>query len=58
VPMLSLRAGLALDYHFANGMVATLAPFVFSRSNGPKNIDDNIKNIQQIDILVGIGYSL
>jgi tetratricopeptide (TPR) repeat protein len=58
VPMFAFRAGLGIDWHVGSGLTLALSPVVFSRSSGPKNINDKINNIQQIDVLFGVGYSL
>jgi tetratricopeptide (TPR) repeat protein len=58
VPMFAFRAGLGVDWHVGGGFTLALSPVVFSRSSGPKNIDDKINKVQQIDVLFGVGYSL
>ncbi len=58
VPMFAFRAGLGLDWHVSGGLTLTVSPVVFSHSSGPKNINDKINKIQQIDVLFGVGYSL
>jgi hypothetical protein len=58
VTMFNLRLGLSAEYTFTPNIVGVLAPLAYSFSPAGDGLNPDIKSLQRIDFLVGIGYRM
>ena len=56
--MAHVRVGLSADYAITPNLVVTVAPFAFSYSPPKAGLRDDIKSLNEIDFMVGLGYRM
>jgi hypothetical protein len=58
VTMFNLRIGASAEYAFTPNVVGVVTPLAFSFSPAGTGLNPDIKSLQRIDFMVGIGYRL
>jgi tetratricopeptide (TPR) repeat protein len=58
VTMFNLRLGLSAEYAFTPNVVGVVTPLAYSFSPAGTGLNPDIKSLQRIDFMVGIGYRM
>ncbi|HWO22431.1 MAG TPA: tetratricopeptide repeat protein [Kofleriaceae bacterium] len=58
LPMFHVRVAVSADYAITPNVVATVVPIAFSYSPPASGLRDDIKSIQALDFMIGLGYRM
>lgn len=56
--MFHLRVGASADYAITKNLLATVTPIAFSYSPAKSGLRDDIKSINALDFMIGLGYRM
>jgi tetratricopeptide (TPR) repeat protein len=56
--MVHVRVGVSAEWAFTPNIIGTLTPIAFSYSPAKEGLEESIKSITAIDVMVGLGYRM